>query len=159
DLAWQPGYGGATAAMLGVYRKDERRVALYIAYYRNQRQGVELVSSQHAVAGGSDSPWRSTGARPRAVELSSGPIEVRETALRSSAGRLLVWDWYRIAGRDLASDYLAKALIAREKLLGRGDDSAALLLAAPYDTRPERAAEALRDFARDMLPVIHTTLA
>lgn len=158
-LAWRPQYGGAAASRLAVYRKGESRVALYIAYYRNQRQGAELVSSQHAVAGGSKSPWSSTGARARAVALASGAVDVRETTLRSPAGRLLVWDWYRIAGRDLGNAYLAKALVAREKLLGRGDDSAALVLAAPYESRPGQAAESLQLFTREMLPAIDAALA
>jgi hypothetical protein len=50
-------------------------------------------------------------------------------------------------------------VLARDKLLGRGDDSAAIVLAAPYEARPEAAAEALRLFLRDMLPSIEKSLA
>jgi EpsI family protein len=85
-------------------------------------------------------------------------VELRQTRLGSAAGRLLVWDWYRVAGRDLSNPYLAKALLARDKLLGRGDESAAIVLAAPYDARPEAAAETLRHFVRDMLPAIDKAL-
>lgn len=158
-LAWRPQYAGAAASVLAVYRKDDRRVALYVAYYRNQRQGAELVSSQHALEGGAGSSWSSTSSRARATDLATGTIEVRETSLRSPAGRLLAWDWYRVAGRDSSNPYLAKALLAREKLFGRGDDSAAIVLAAPYDVRPEPAAEALRLFTREMLPALDAALA
>ena len=54
---------------------------------------------------------------------------------------------------------MAKALLARDKLLRRGDDSAAIALAAPYDASPEAAAETLHVFLRDMLPAIDTALA
>jgi EpsI family protein len=69
-----------------------------------------------------------------------------------------VWDWYRIAGHDLSNPFVAKALLARDKLLYRGDDSAAIVLAAPYEARPEAAAETLRSFAREMLPAIDQAL-
>jgi EpsI family protein len=94
----------------------------------------------------------------RSEDLPSGTVELRQTRLASPGGRLLVWDWYRIAGYDLSNPYLAKALLARDKLLGRGDDSAAIVLAAPYDTRPETAADTLRVFAREMLPAIDNAL-
>jgi len=86
-------------------------------------------------------------------------VELRQTRLASASARLLVWDWYRIAGHDLANPYVAKALLARDKLLGRGDESAAIVLAAPYDANPAVAAEALRQFLRDMVPAIDAALA
>ena len=85
--------------------------------------------------------WRAIGAAPR--EVQPGALRVRETRVRSAAERLLAWGWYRIAGADTASPYVAKALLAREKLLGRGDDSAAIVLAAPYAERPDEAARVL----------------
>jgi EpsI family protein len=86
-------------------------------------------------------------------------VKLRETHLRSAGRRLLVWDWYRIAGQNLSDPYFAKALLARDKLLGRGDASSAIVIAAPYEIRSEDAAEVLRAFLRDMLPAIHRTLA
>jgi exosortase A len=158
SLQWRPHYEGATASMLGVYRNGEDRVAVYLAYYRNQRQGAELVGSQNVVAGNKDSPWSVVGAASRVESLGGRELDVRQSRLRSAAGRLIVWDWYRIGERHLANPYVAKALLARDKLLGRGDDSAAIALATPYDTRPEPAAETLRLFVRDMLPAIDKAL-
>ena len=61
------------------------------------------------------------GAGPSSLDASARAIELRETRLRASDQRLLVWDWYRIAGRDLNDPYVAKALLARARLLGGGD--------------------------------------
>ena len=151
---WRPRYVGASASALAVYRHGERSVALYLAHYRDQRQGAELVSSQNVVAGDAASPWASMGESFR----TENTLPVRETRLRSSSGRLLVWDWYRIGGHDLSNPYVAKAILARDKLLGRGDASAAIVVAAPYETRPDVAADTLRSFIRDMLPAIERVL-
>lgn len=155
---WRPLYRGAAASTLGVYRKGEQSVAVYLGYYRNQRQGAELVGSQNLIAGAGDSHWAKIGESLRSEHLPNGVVELRQTRLGSARGRLLVWDWYRIAGQDLSDPYVAKALLARDKLLHRGDDSAAIVLAAPYEAHPEAAAETLRAFAREMLPAIDHAL-
>jgi len=157
-MQWRPHYRGAAASTLAVYRKGDRSVAVYLGYYRNQRQGEELVGSQNLIAGTGDSPWARIGESRHSEELPRGRVDVRQTRLRSAAGRLLVWDWYRIAGQDLSNAFIAKALVARDKLLRRGDHSAAIALAAPYDTRPETAADTLRVFTREMLPAIDEAL-
>lgn len=158
SLQWRPHYEGATASVLAVYRNGERSVAVYLAHYRNQRQGAELVGSQNMLAGGKGSPWVIVGADSRLESLDGREVDLRQSRLRSASGRLIVWDWYRIGERHLGNPYVAKALLARDKLLGRGDDSGAIVLAAPYDARPEAAAETLRLFVRDMLPAIDKTL-
>lgn len=155
---WRPHYAGAAASTFAVYRKGERAVALYVAYYRDQRQGAELVSWQNAIVRSEDRLWANVGESARQLDLATGALRVRETRLRSAGQRLLVWDWYRVSGSDSSSPYVAKALLARDKLLGRGDDSAAVVLAAPYGVRPDEAAQALQEFLRDMLPAIHATL-
>lgn len=158
EMHWQPHYPGAAASTLAVYRKGQSSVALYLGYYRNQHQGSELVSSHNLIAGATPSPWSRIGESIDTVQLPNGKVELRQTRLASAAGRLLVWDWYRIGERELSNPYVAKALVARDKLLLRSDDSAAIVLAAPYETRPETAADTLRLFTREMLPAIDHAL-
>jgi exosortase A len=156
---WRPHYGGAAASLFEVYRKGDRGVALYLGYYRDQRQGAELVNSQNVMVVQKHPVWANVGEAARNEELGRGAMRLRQTQLRSAGQRLLVWDWYRISGRDLASPYLAKLYLAGDKLLGRGDDAAALIIAVPYDGGVEAAQETLREFARDMLPSIGAALA
>ena len=151
---WEPQYRGAAASVLAQYRKGDHAVVLYLGHYRNQRQGAELVSSQNTVAGGGDTSWVSHGTSFRIDDT----LELRETRLRAGAARLLVWDWYRVGSRDTADPYVAKALLARDRLLGRGDASTAIMVAAPYETRPENAAEVLGLFLREMRPAIEAAL-
>lgn len=156
---WRPEYQGAAASAFAHYRKDGRVVALYLARYRHQRQGAELIGSGNSIAGAERAGWLAVGEASRSEPLGATRLELRQTRLRAGAQRLLVWDWYRVAGRDLSSPYLSKALLARDKLLGRGDDAAAVVLAAAYAERSDEAEEALRQFVRAMLPAIHASLA
>jgi EpsI family protein len=103
--------------------------------------------------------WTDVGDRQVKEASGAGTFGVRETQLRGANERLLIWDWFRIAGHDLTNPYLAKALLAWEKLSGRGDDGTAIILATVYSdpTRPPRAV--LAEFMRDMLPSIDAALA
>ena len=154
---WRPAYAGAAASAYQAYRKDGRTVLLHLARYRDQKQGAELIGAGNSLAG--DAPWQAVAQGARREDLGAGPLELRETHLRAPGQRLLVWDWYRVSGRDFANPYLAKALLARDKLLGRGDEAAAVVLAAPYGERSDKAQADLRRFAREMLPAIHAALA
>ena len=102
--------------------------------------------------------WQQVGERLRTETLAQGPTEIKQTLLRSPVQRLLIWDWYRISDRDLSNRYVAKLLFARDKLLGRGDSGAALIVATPYESQTAEAEETLRAFLRDMQPAIHDAL-
>ena len=154
-LDWRPRYSGAVASRFQLYRKDDRAVALYVAYYRDQRPGAELVSFFNSLETAS---WVSLSTAQRTEELGA-TVPLLETRLGGGARRLLVWQWYRIGESELGSPYLAKAILARDRLLGRGDDSAVIVIATPYEDRPERAAETLREFGRDMRPALLEALA
>jgi EpsI family protein len=154
---WRPHYAGTAASTFQVYRKGDQTVALYLGHYQHQRQGAELVSSQNVVQ--APPRWLQVGSAMRTEDLGKGPFELRQTQLRGAAQRLLVWEWFRIGQSELADPYVAKAVLARDKLLGRGDASAAIILAAPFDTRPEAASESLRQFAREMRPSLDAALA
>ena len=98
------------------------------------------------------------GESRRKEDLGNGPTDIRQTLLRSAGQRLLIWDWFRVSGQDIVSLYVGKVLLARDKLLGRGDDAAAIILFTPYQERPDAAEETLRQFVREMLPSIEIAL-
>jgi EpsI family protein len=106
-----------------------------------------------------DPAWGNIGESKRMEDLGQGPVAIRQTRLRSTGQRLLIWDWFRISGRDLRNPYLAKLILARDRLLGRGDDGAAIILATAYSGDAQHAEETLREFAAEMRPSIDAALA
>jgi EpsI family protein len=156
---WRPHYDPASATVFQVYRKGEQTVALHLGYYRHQRRGSQLVNSWNIMVVQKHPVWTGVGEFP--VKEASGPgtFDVRETQLRSQAQRLLIWDWFRIAGHDLVNPYLAKALLAWRKLAGRGDDGTAIIIATPYADQSRPPTAVLSEFMRAMLPSIDAALA
>jgi EpsI family protein len=99
-----------------------------------------------------------TGARE--VRAGDNTFAVRTTRLNGlRRGSMLVWHWYRVDGQWTTSPYVAKALLARSNLLGRGDDSAVVVVYTPTDGVGDGAQRTLEAFVTDMLPSIEGTIA
>ena len=103
--------------------------------------------------------WNNVGESRVDAALGAATLDVRQTRLRSRGQRLLVWDWFRIAGHDVINPYVAKGMLAWQKLSNQGDSGTAIILATPYDDRSQPPVETLREFALDMMPSINATLA
>ena len=155
---WRPEYRGADPSRFEVYRKGDRAVALYLGYYRNQRQDAELVNSQNVMVRQKHPVWENVGESRRAASPETALVDVKQTLLRSPSQRLLIWDWMYLDGRRTTSPYLAKLLLAKNRLLGQPDDGVAIIVAAPYAEGREPAERALRDFVTDMLPGIEGSI-
>jgi EpsI family protein len=74
--------------------------------------------------------------------------------LHSPSISLLAWRWYWIGGEETANPYWAKLMLARNKLLGRGDDAVEIIVATRYEDSVDEAASVLQDFITDTAPAI-----
>jgi EpsI family protein len=156
---WRPHYDPASATIFQVYRKGERVVALHLGYYHHQRRGAQLVNSWNIMVVQKHPVWTNLSESRVTNALGPGTLDVRETRVRSPQQRLLIWDWFRIGSHDVVNPYIAKAMLAWEKLANRGDDGAAIILATPYDDPSRPPVATLSEFARDMIPSINAALA
>ena len=117
-----------------------------------------MISSQNVLVPESGSRWRHISERTRDVALRSGQIVLKQNQLDSPSINLLVWRWYWLGDEVTANPYLAKMILAKRKLLGRGDDGAEIVIAAPYEDSPDEAVPVLSDFMNEMMPAITTGL-
>jgi EpsI family protein len=156
---WKPEYVGATAQLLQSYQSGGRSVDLYISYYRDQKQGSELINFQNTMVSEAESEWYSIKQETRSVDLGSRQEIINQGQLRSSSTQLLIWRWYWLGGgENTANPYLAKFILARNKLLQRGDEGAEIIIATRYEDTREEAVPILQDFLDEMMPAITTAL-
>ncbi|HEB78682.1 MAG TPA: exosortase A [Methylothermaceae bacterium] len=155
---WQPRYLYPDARASAVYSDGDRRVALYLLYYRTQAQGKELVNSQNVLIPQKHPIWKMPWERPRTVSMGQNALKVREGVLESARQKLLVWRWNWISGRFTVNDHLAKLLEARDRLLGHPRDAAGIVLAVEQDLTLDSARQTLRDFTAALLPEIRQAL-
>ncbi|CAH1385700.1 exosortase A [Candidatus Nitrotoga sp. M5] len=155
---WQPHYVGTHAQAMHTYRKGDKIIGVYLGYYRTQRQDAELINSQNFMIRQKHPLWSNVGEGPRKISLSGKNETILQTLLRAGNNRLLIWNWNSLDGTYTTNPYLAKLLLAKDKLFGRQDDGAAIVIAAPYEGTPETAASSMQSFVNDMLPAINSSI-
>nr|WP_315191432.1 exosortase A [uncultured Albidiferax sp.] len=136
----KPNFQGSIINIDGVYKKDLLLVGFYVAYYRNQNYDNKLVSSENSIVSTKSKEWLQTGGENYVLQGTLNPLSVRVTNLRGLGGRdqignsrLQAWQFYWVNGVFTDNDYKAKVHGAMQRLFGRGDDSAIILLYAQDD--------------------------
>jgi len=157
-ISWQPHFENPALRLQAAFERDGREAGVFLAFYRNQNAQHRLVSSSNVLVKSKDPVWAQVSGGSREIAFNAQPFTVRTALLRGvNQPRLVVWKWYWVAGRWTASDALAKAYTAWSRLIGRGDDSAAIILYAVADRSGEED-RVLADFARDVAPAIDSAL-
>jgi EpsI family protein len=156
---WTPRFINPAAQINQVYAEDGTRVGLYIGYYRSQRQGTNLITSQNTLVHSDNREWRSVTETQRNSVASQEQISFAEAQLHSKSTDLLVWRWYWVDGQYAANPYWVKLLQAKSQLLGRGDDGAVVIVYTELDADSKAVIGRLQDFVKAMLPAISRSLA
>ena len=157
---WSPRFVGSRAQLQQSFHKEAwGSVGVYVAYYRGQTQGSELVSSENTLVGSTNRAWHEIHRGPRDFQWGTGVIGAPTSELVGPAQRLLVRRFYWIDGRLTANDYVAKGLLALAKLTGAGDGSAAIVLYTDCTDSLPKAGERLDRFATEMGSSIDSMLA
>ena len=159
-----PHYQKPRSVLNETFESDQRKVALFVAYYSGQLNNGMLVTYDNDVVVVSDKVWGAVARRAKTVTVTGQPLHVAEIEIKGDGGhgdeRLLAWRWYWINGRLTTSDYLAKAYNALDKLTGRGDDSAVIVVTTTMAEQGDgKARAALESFVAAMEPRIAARLA
>ena len=155
---WKPAYANPSAELQTSYIQQDKPVGLYIAYYRNQDYRRKLVTSTNTLVNNTDHTWTIIQQATITSPPDSPQDKIRTAELLGKAStpetRLIVWQWYWINGKLTTSDIATKLYTALSRLLGQGDDSAVVILYAPY----KDAAETLPAFTRQASDSINQLL-
>ncbi|WP_066339579.1 exosortase A [Azohydromonas lata] len=158
---WQNLYVNPTLRLERNFVRDGRHVGLQLAYYAAETPDSKLVSSANALGQGKDGPWAQVQRGSQTTQVGGRSIAWRTAELRhvsaalddQNSGRVLVWQLYWVNGELTASEAWAKALLALNRLAGRGGDGAAIMV---YTERisADQATQTLQDFVRDHLDAL-----
>ncbi|MCB1948132.1 exosortase A [Nitrosomonas sp.] len=156
---WRPIYIGSPGQFEAHFINNEnRRVSLFVTYYQNQRQGNELINSGNALVPEMDSPWKQVGERVQSSMVNSRNVTYRQAQLSSYYENLLVWRWFVLDNEDTVSPYMAKVILAKNRLLTNNDFGAEVIIVTPFGVQPDEAESVLQQFLEDMLPDISDSL-
>lgn len=139
---------------------DGQRVGLYLGYYRRQDEQRQLASSWNQVATTHSERWTVLKVGVANLEASGRTLELEETLLRDRqqpSRQVKVWRLFWVDGTWTASPEKTKLLELKQRLLGRGDDGAVLILFADASTQGGGSPE-LTTFLQENLPFVERQL-
>lgn len=152
---YRPSFQGFRGEMFQTYRRgDGAEVGLYVAYYAEQTAGNELVMHGNSLIGRQESGWARTQSAD--VPLSIG--NVKRASLRRGNAVLDMWSWYWIDEEVVTNDYIAKAMFAIDRIFGRKDDSAVIVLTARHEATGQSGDEVAQSFLTAFWPPIQVQL-
>jgi exosortase A len=162
-VAWSPQFQSPAAEWQQTFERQGREVTAYIAYYRQQDKRRKLISSDNVLVHSEDNTWRLLLWSERTVDLGVlGSTSVRTAKLRGAAlpgqdAALAVWQLYWVDGHFTGSGLQARLLGLWQRLRGRGDDGAAIVLSTA-ELQPGEGEVALQTFLQDNAAAIATEL-
>ncbi len=134
-------------------------VALYVGYYKSQREGDTIHSPLNCLPGAG---WEPIDRRLRTIVVGGAPdgsrsIVVNRLIIRKDLDRELVLYWYQGHGRVVASEYWGRLLLAYDALRLNRTDGALVRLITPVASgtgEEDRADASATRFARALVPLL-----
>jgi len=130
------------------YEKRGTHLALFIAFYAQQRAGESMHSPKHCLPGSGWEIWKIDSAL---VSVGGRQVEVNQYSIQNSGQRNLVFYWYQSRRRIIKSEYMGKILLAKDALFD-GQTAGSLVRITLPDT-PSAPAEATA-FASILIPQV-----
>lgn len=155
---WKPFYLGASAEYQRPYEQSGEVVALYVAYFRNQRPGAELIHAENGFLAPGAEGWKRSALTHPAPSSGGPSIPLTQVDLESPGVQLRVWRAYWVDGRFVASESEVKLAQLRSKLTGAGDDAAVLMLYTNHGADADEATARLARFLKDRQDSIERSL-
>ena len=143
-----PRFVGAAAIHQSAYRYDDGDVGLSVAYYRDQRQGAELINVNNLLEPTHGWAWRSSRRLP---SLGVGIPDMRLESYAVPEKEALVATVYWVGGYTTTSATASKIYQAINLVRGRGDDGAMIVITTT-DRTAEASAKRIEAFVRERLP-------
>jgi EpsI family protein len=137
----------------------EGAVALYIGYYRSQRQGDTIHSPLNCLPGAGWEPISTT--RIDIPVTGHAPLTVNRFVIEKGLDRQVVLYWYQSHGRVTASEYWSKIFMVYDGVRLNRSDAAMVRVISPIlpDAGGERQAEdRTRAFTQALFPTLSAYL-
>ena len=131
--AFEPVFQNASALARRSYGVGTANVTVHVAYFRGQRYGRKLVTSENMLVKPNDARWHPTRRGSAVVAVQGQPVPLRTAEIVSAGAlghgareRLEVRQVYWVDGHFTDSDPWAVAHGVWSRMAGRGDDGAML---------------------------------
>ncbi|HET8700567.1 MAG TPA: EpsI family protein, partial [Nitrococcus sp.] len=161
-IDWKPHYLHFSEALSQGYVSPNGPLGLYVAFYRHQRAGSELIGWGNDIVFNNESSrgewYRVAGPYDQSVSFRGKTLSIPMTRISNGRQNLDVWHWYWIDGQFTASAMAVKALTLKARLLDRSDAGALITVYMPAARSETESKTKLADFINEALPAIERNL-
>lgn len=141
--SWTPNYSGFAADARQAFVSQGATAGVYLAYYRDQHKGRELVTMYNELVRARENRWSELTSGAADVALDGGQREAWRAVISGGGERFVAYRLYWVDGRLAAGDARAKALLAWSRLTGGTGDAALVVVYAAEREGRDVAREAL----------------
>ncbi|HYN08740.1 MAG TPA: EpsI family protein [Vicinamibacterales bacterium] len=139
---------------------QEPAVALYVGYYKSQREGDTIHSPMNCLPGAG---WLPVANDQAAIDVPgrTAPIVVNRFVIQKGADRQVVLYWYQSNGRIVANEYWSKAYMVYDAVRRHRSDAAIIRVISPVLPNEDGTAAAERrvtEFVQALFPHLETHL-
>jgi len=132
----------------------KRWINLYIGFYQSQREGELIHSPKNCMPGGG---WNITGVfiEPLKLNDSAGTNHnIIKLILEKGPQKQISLYWYQSRGRIISSEYMQKIYLVWDAVTRNRTDGSFVRLIAPVVDSEEQTLAMLKNFARDLFPIL-----
>lgn len=129
-------------------------VSLYIGYFKTQREGKTNHSPRQCLPGAG---WSVVQAAPVMLEVTNrgnGQISANGYLMEKGSDKELFLFWYHGRGRQVTSEYMAKAYLIWDSVIKNRTDGALIRLNSTASHGTDTALLTQTDFVRSFYPVL-----
>ncbi len=141
-----------TSYLSRTYRRGDRNLDLFIAFYAQQRAGESMHSPKNCLPG---SGWEVRESGKVGIEVRGRDVVVNRYLVRNGSDQMQVLYWYQSKGRIVASEYYAKICLVRDAVVNA--HTAGSLVRVVVPDRPGSLDEAT-SFAALLIPQMERCL-
>jgi EpsI family protein len=135
-------------------------INLYVSYFERVGSGGKgYHSPKNCMPGGG---WNVIHSEPLTLTVSHsrpGAVEINKMVMQKGAEKEVVFYWYQCRGRIINSEYMDKIYLVLDSMFKRRSDGAFIRIMAPVqDGQETKTVEYLKDFTKQVIPVLEEYL-
>lgn len=156
-IDWQPELVGPTRVAVFGFAKNDMRVGVVLAQFRDQMQGKGVVNYRHRFVAEGDPTWRELRREDVTARIADQVVNANAMQLLGNGKEVQVWQWYWSRQVQTGNEVRAKIALLEDRLRDRTDDGVWIALFAVDDAaRP--ASAVLARFAAEMGAALDASL-
>lgn len=137
-----------TSYLSRIYERHGRQLGLFIAYYAQQRAGETMHSPKSCLPGNG---WEIVAQGNTRITLGGKTVELNRYHVQNNGEHMLAIYWYQSRNRVIASEYLGKALLIKDAVMGGYTSGSIVRILLPDDAQGLSEG---KEFAGHLIPLV-----